>query len=412
MAKQKIKSGVIMLVALALLVVPLTLSCAPEPSTELKTLKVAFAGPYTGPWAALVHVFDAGAKDYIRYANEAELIPGVNFELLTGDTGYNPAQSLSLYQRFKGEGIIFLSTPTTTDAEPLTKFLAEDEITGISVSVSTPMVSPPGWWFTPAALYEDAFAGYCKWIAEENWDWEGEGRAPRIATIGFDNPLGRAPTLAEDYVEENYNVDYALDIIVPIGVADATVEMTRIKQAEVDYVFMSAGIPEIMVMLKDAAKLGLRDTATFAISHGQAGMYSAWKKMPELIAGVHLLGCYSYINEDLPDTNLARELQEKYHLDAFYEDTGYFMSYLPMMIGIDAVKKAIEEVGLENLTSADVKETLESGEVIDTGDIVPPLSWDKESRIIHSIKFYIMTPEGEVVRIKDWIELPSIAGIK
>ena len=94
----------------------------------------------------------------------------------------------------------------------------------------------------------------------------------------------------------------------------------------------------------------------------------------------------------------------------FYQ--GYFMIFLPMMIGIDAVKEAIDKVGIENLTSADVKEALESGKAIDTGGIVPPLHWDKDSRISHAIKLFQMTPDGELVRIEDWMETPLISGIK
>lgn len=413
--KKEIKIGVILFVALSVLIVPLIVSCAPKPPAEpgeLQTLKIASTGPYSGPWAAIAPQLEAGCEDYIRYVNDNELIPGVKFEIVTGDTGYNPAQSLSLYERFKAEGIIFFHTVTSTDAESLTKFLAEDKVTGLCSSVSPPMVSPPGWWFAPFAVYEDAFGGFCKWVSEELWDWKGEGRAPRIAAIGFDNPMGRAPKASQDYVVKNYKVDYDLDVIIPIGVADTTAEMARIKEAEIDYVFMTAGIPEIMVMLKDATKLGLRDTITFTISHGQSGFYSIWEKMPQLIAGVYLPAMYSYIYEDLPGTNMARELQNSYHPDVIQTDTPYFMSFMPLMVGIEGVKMAVDKVGVENLTSADVKAALESGKVIDTGGIVPPLRWNKESRITHDIKIYLMTPEGEVTRVEDWMEVPMITGIK
>ena len=418
--KSKLRMAVgLIILALLVTTVPF-FGCAPEvkpppPPVKETTLNIAFTAPCSGPFAAMAPEFLAGAKDYIQYANEESLVPGVKFELFTGDTAYTPAKSLSLYERFKGKDPIFFSTITTTDAEPLTKFLAEDKILGLCPSVSVPMISPPGWWFSTAFFYRHGFAGICRLIDEELWDWEAKGRPPRLVTIGWDNPLGRHPLEAKEWVEENTKVEYPLDIIIPFGIADATAELTRIKEAGADYLYMSAGLPEFLVILKTAAELGLRDKMTFIISFGQGGFYHVWKSpnILPLIGEVWLPGPYSYIGEDLPGTNLSRELQQKYHPDKFYETTAYYMPYLVLVAGIEAVKVAIEEVGLEKLTSADVKAVLESGRAFDTGGITKPFKWGKENRQVDPwVKTFMMTSEGEVKVVKDWYLCPTVPPLK
>ena len=416
--KREIRVGLVLIMALVLMLVPLTASCAPKPSaeepepgTEIVTLKIASTGPATGPWAAVAGQWDAAFKDYIGYVNENELVPGVEFELFTGDTGYNPAQSLSLYERFKEEGIILFHTITTTDAEPLTEFLNQDELVGICTSVSPKMVDPSGYWFTTACLYPDLFAGLCAQI-EEQWDYDANGREPRIANIGFDNPLGKGPSEAKDYVAENYDVDFSLDITVPFGVTDVTSELTRVKEAEIDYLYLTVGVPETILILKTMAGMEMKETTSAIMGATAGGFYSIQKQMPDLFGDLSLVTFYAHIDEDLPGCNLARQLQKANRPDdPYFEDTPYFMGFMPAMLGVEAIRMAVEEVGAANLTSADIKTALESGVEFDFGGVIPNTAFGPDTRLI-PYAFYFTLDETGTVKTSEVMPLPNTQGIK
>lgn len=86
-------------------------------------------------------------EDMARYYSEEHLIEGVEFEVISYDTQYDPARDEGGYETLLEQGADVIFTPSARTGVTLKPRLAADEVVLFTLSPEPEAVEPPGWVF-------------------------------------------------------------------------------------------------------------------------------------------------------------------------------------------------------------------------------------------------------------------------
>lgn len=107
-----------------------------------KPVKLYYIPPLTGPWAAVVDPLWKGTTGYIDYINETMCgVSGHKIEYGWADSRYEAARTLTIYNRFKGEGAFFVNIYGSPDGEALKPRAEADKILPPTTGSPTPRCS-------------------------------------------------------------------------------------------------------------------------------------------------------------------------------------------------------------------------------------------------------------------------------
>ncbi len=241
-------------------------------SAEKTDILISGLYDLTGPYAGVHQLFAKVAKDYVKWSNDQELVPGANIVLDIVDTGNEISKTVVAFQMAanKTPKAVLSTGGFSSSTVPACKPLAERlRIPIIAGSSPRNIVLPPGWVFSVQGCYEGMTAAFGDWI-KANWKPDSsdpwirahyENRKPRLGIIGWDNAFGRAFDQKEfrDYLE-NIGVDFAGSAYIPLSPSDTTPQILRIvKDENADFVYFGMYPESIGVVLKDASRLGLLD---------------------------------------------------------------------------------------------------------------------------------------------------------
>ena len=389
--------------AVALTVVLLFTACAPgPPAEEGKVVRIAMIAPLTGAPASALHIAWRNVIDYLTYFEEVgfpgqSLPPDVDIELLWGDSGFEVPRAISIYERVRGRNVVFFYLPSPVEGEGLKSRLERDKVPGIVMSVSEGMMYPPGWVFTIYPTESERFAVMCDWIME-NWQ---EERPPRVAMIGTDSPSGRAPEVMGTAYAESIGIEMLPFEIVPYVPLDVTPQLLRLRERDADFVFIQAIWSTVVPIMKDAERLGITDEIRFG------GMENS-QSMPLLDLGPAVEGYFAIRAapwyEEVPIIkDVLREVDGKIDTGG---DGAMTLILFPAMI--EAIGRAIEEVGYENLDGLAVKEAMYSIKDFDPYGVGRTVTYTPEDhRGTPEVRIYEVQG-GRVVPVTDWVDAPML----
>jgi len=389
--------------AIALTTLLLFTACG-SPSTtsdDEKVVSIGWLADLTGPASAASQYPHNVLVDFMRYANEEELIPGVTIKLLWVDTHHDTALELSGYRRFLGAG-----APIVTgifDPDYFKKILAKDEVPMITLAVTAESIYPPGWIYTIYPTWAESFAVWCQWVMD-NWK---EDRPPRIALMGPDTLAG-PPAIepATPYVE-SLGIEMLPSEFVPWVPLDTTPQLLRLKERGADYVYLCPIWTTALPVLKDAQRLGLKDTIRFAgVENTQAqGMLQALGHDAEGYTVPRT--CPWWEETDIPGIQLMQDLRRKYggRFDFAGDEANGIVAGA---VTIEAIKNAIEDVGYENLDGRAVRKGLDNIKNLEPYGLRVITYTPEDHRGSSNIAVYQVV-NGQVVRVSDWLVAPIIA---
>ena len=158
-------------------------------------------------------------------------------------------------------------------------------------------------------------------------------------------------------------------------------------------------------ILKDAERLGL-------LGEIQFGGYENTQSIAILALGSSVEGytaprvSYFSLDETNPGVKLIQDLQMKYRgrLDLAGDECNQLRM---SSIACEALKRAVEEVGYENVDGIAVKRALDSIKDFDPYGIVPITYTSEDHRGSTRVRIYHVQG-GEVVPASDWKEAPMI----
>jgi branched-chain amino acid transport system substrate-binding protein len=397
-AKEK-RLGIAIL-AIALVALLVLTACTPRPIVEEKTAEIGWIMPFTGAGASACQVMLSGGADYARYFNEQEVIPGVRIGYLWRDTSHSVALFISHYERLAAAGIPFIFFTEESGPLAVREKFERDEIVGFS-QAGHHDVTYPGfdYYYTHTPTIPEQFAVFLQYFME-NWK---EERAPRLGTVGMDHATGYSLRYATGYARD-LGFEVLLHEVVPIVTLDATVQLLRLKEAGADLIYMQGHPPVTIPVLRDAERLGLVGQIQFSGHSSSIG-----DRVIEA-AGVACEGflmprtCPYFDETELPGIKLIIDNMMKYHGKVDREGE-YFYGWIGAAITCEAMRRAIENVGYENLDGLAIKEAMDGMKDFDVYGLASVTYKPDDRRGITKMAVYEVRGE-KLVRVSDWQEAP------
>ena len=397
---QRILFGAVLAVVLA---APLLLAaCAPGPTAGEKVVKVAASYPMTGPGSSSMQLQEGGIEDYFRYFNEQEVIPGVRIQLSWADDTMSVTQIYSNYARFVERGMPLIFLEQQGAAIGLKDRAEKDQVVlFVAASGYQQMYYPePGWRYAVTPTIAEQAAALAKYFME-NWQ---EERAPRLAFIGMDSPWGREPEYAREYCQGLGFEVLPLEL-TPFVTLDATTILLRLRESGADLVYIQALPMAVGPILRDAERLDIAGQMTFA-GH-QSGMGERVVQMAGVASEGYLIPrLYPWFTEtEVPGIKLILDTQMKYHGKEMREGEVTF-GWVAGPVVCEAIRRAIENVGYENVDGAAIKEALDSIKDFDINGLATVTYKPGDHRGVTKVAIHRIE-DGKIVRVTDWQEVPS-----
>jgi branched-chain amino acid transport system substrate-binding protein len=220
-----------------------------------------------------------------------------------------------------------------------------------------------------------------------------------------DNEYGRGPTtvVRQSGVIEKLGLTLADTVEFPYDAQDITAQMLRVKAKNPDLIYVQGSTPQLIVALRDAAKVGLPATKFVGNS------YNISPAIPEQLGaaaeGFRAIQVYSDFGSDIPamkdiNTFKANNKVEK-------EDVYYMKGWMEGVAISKAIEAAIAKNGgkvPEDIKAfrKSVRDEMEALKNVDDGGITPPLNYAGHQGTTQARLAVIKG--GKYVPIGDWID--------
>ncbi len=406
MGNRMIKGKGLWVLAVALTALLLVTSCAPAPTTpasgEKKVVEIGNLTPLTGPASTAEHPCYQGILDYVRYFNEEEGIPGVTIKVVWLDMGREMGRFISGYRVLVDRGLPLIFSNDTTSLETLRAQFERDQIPFVTGASTGPVVYPPGWIYCATPTFGEATTGVLDYFME-NWK---EDRPPRLNFFAADSPFGRGPAEEGTKYAESIGFEVLPIELSGYAVIDATPQLLRIQGREADLVYIQNIIPGAGPIMRDVERLGLHDKIQFSGTEWIMGE-TLINMAPVGVEGFLSPRSLPWFDEtEIPGIKKIIDIQQRYHGEV-QERPERMAGWVYGAIMCEAVKRAVEEVGYENLDGAAVKRALESMKDFDVDGLVK-ITYGPERRRGSRMIATHQIQGGKIVRVSDWREAPIL----
>ncbi len=339
---------------------------APTPEPEPVTLYVGGAMALTGAYAEDTAAVLAAYEDYVKYVNETKkLAPwldtewpeNVTLEVMWRDDELNVEKALSIYEELKAAGMLVYRIGGSPQALALMEPLNEDRMGAPSMATGPYLLSPPKTIFTLYPIYTDSLAAVAEWFME-NWT---EDRAPRVAYLTADNAMGLSIEIPEfqAYIE-GLGYEFVGSQYVPlVPSAPPTTQLQWLKDNNVDLTLGVMINPGSQPTIKEATRLGMGPNLDYKITFACATPSHLQVFLPamgDLGEGFVVGGGYPSWDDPAPGMAFALELQDKYRPNDKVTHIMYPHGLVEAMVQVEALRLAMQQVPVGELTPADVLE--------------------------------------------------------
>jgi branched-chain amino acid transport system substrate-binding protein len=364
--EMKAKAWKLLTVLVVLTTLVAGLSACGAKSEEQVTLYIGGAMALTGAYAEDTAAVLAAYEDYAKYVNEtkklapwldAEFPANVTLEVMWRDDELNVEKALSIYEDLKAEGMLVYRIGGSPQALALMDSLYEDHMGAPSMATGPYLLSPPKTIFTLYPIYTDSLAAVAEWFLE-NWT---EDRAPRVAYLTADNAMGQSIEIPEFQAYlEGLGYEFVGSQYVPlVPTAPPTTQLLWLKDNGVDLALGVMINPGSQPTIKEATRLGMGPDLDYKITFACATPSHLQVFLPamgDLGEGFVVGGGYPSWDDPAPGMAFALELQDKYRPDDKVTHIMYPHGLVEAMVQVEALRLAMQEVPVGELTPADVLE--------------------------------------------------------
>jgi len=410
MSKRLMKVVTLVLLGVLVAILPGLVGCG-QKETEAVEIRIGFQGDFTGPGSAAVRpVYDA-FMDYLDMAEQENLLSGAKLKVITYDNKTDYSRYTPGYVWLQGQGVEVMLFPSATDIQMNERRFAADEIPAVSTTALDSLRANE-WAFFLYETHEAQTEGCLQWIVD-TWDYQGEGRNPRVGHIGF---LGLVPTIAgqagiDQFLAANPGkIEWRGAKLAPIATSTWAVEAKALLDC--DYVFLTTFGAPAGTIVKEAR---LRGYTEAFISHSMV-FPGFWSLVESIVAPSDLYGIYHQQQapwcDESPFATEWKEAVVKYHPGAYAEReirlSGYSTGWAWGIWMIDVIKRAIEKVGVQNVDGSAIRDALATTDLDMTSE-----GWGGAWRIttgnhilVHTAKtFQWSIQQGKWIALSDWIPI-------
>ncbi|MEW6615776.1 MAG: ABC transporter substrate-binding protein [Thermodesulfobacteriota bacterium] len=356
---RKTKSGKVFLIGFSLFLIYFLAFFQPANASpsKPKSVKVAFIGDISGPYAAITGATYYGMTDALEYVNkELGGINGVKMEGVIKDDGGRVAVGVSHYMEVREmkprPAMVYIIVSALGEA--LRERLAEDKIVAISVT-GVPAIYPAKYTFGWFPIYPDLFGAFIDWL-KETWK---ETRAPRVAFLTWDSTYGRGPVTPEAYAyAKSKGVEMvAEELFTPRDVFVGT-QLFRIRAKKADWIYTNTTANAPSIIVTSARESAIKINLAGGLGMDWSSVYIAGKAAMEGAISV-------YPNTSLDEENhkgikILRRYFEKNKRKKFDWNYMYQLAWQLVVTTRDVVKRVVDKDGWDNVKGETIKREMES----------------------------------------------------
>ncbi len=356
-------------------------------------------GTITGP-DALVNGMTYGTRDYLEYLNQTKGgVAGQKIKVLMLDGRYKLDEELKIYRRCADqEQAVVINGWSTGASKALRDQIQEDGIPFISESFASEVLDPQKYPFTFIAgpTYEQQMI-----IALR--DLAGKG-GKKVVLMYSDNEYGRGPVnvVRQSGVIEKLGLEVVDLVEYRYDAQDVTAQMLRVKAKNPDLVYVQGSTPQLLVILRDAAKAAL--PAKLFTSN----LYNISPAIPEQLGpaaeGFRTIQTYSFFGSDIPAMKEIEEYGKKNEVEK--KDIYFIKGWLKGKVIAAAIEKAL--AANKGQVPSDIKafrksvrDAMENLKDFDTGGITPPFTYADHQGSVQARVAEVK--DGKYVPVGTWI---------
>ena len=235
MKKGRKKWGLVASLALALVLLAVTFGCSSGPA-EGAEIRIGITGGQTGPAPADVVALMEQIEHVFNYINEVEGgIDGVPIRWRIIDNKGTPEGAIGAYKELRDsfDPLIYFAVEDYYLLAAMADIVADESVIITASAIQSEGFVPPGRFFGLPIPMSDGFAGYVKWVLENH---EGPDM-PKIGVLYWEDvATGQLWRAAEPWVAKQ---DVEIEMVgYSIRGVDLTPQFLRLRDAEVDYIWM------------------------------------------------------------------------------------------------------------------------------------------------------------------------------
>ena len=364
------------------------------------TVKIGAAVDQTGPLSTEVQKIVTGWLWYQEYFNQVKGgwkdVNGntVKMELLIGDTGFTPAKTVSLYKKFKAEGIVAIHNSGSVEVGAIRSMCLQDRIPmpTNSGSLIYPLPSPLfGHW----ADYSACSAAVVDYIKQKwgNSDtaWVKK-RPPRLAFVGPEAYPSWEASITPEVIRyaKLQGIEVVGKFFIPLRPIDTKPQVLAAKAAGADFIYTGVVSSQGGAVIRDVFDLGLKGDPTK--NEGKIEVIGMFPMSPadliklaggreEAVNDIMIVGALADPSEDKPILRVIKKYAEK-HGEMDRLDHNYFHPWYSGLITCKAIELALQKVPADKLKGNDVWESFLKIKDLDTEGILPnKVSFNEEKRL-------------------------------
>jgi len=384
---------------------------------EGETITFYHFGDLSGPLAGITGPLINGFNDSVAAINANGGIRGAQIELQFTDTQSSVDEAVAAYDRYTSEddNILVMFTYGSGDGEALASRFVEDQIPNLAAGLSAVAFYGPesGYTFGYAPIYPDQFALFMDYISE-NWDDvkpEGAGDDIKIAYVSWPTAYGQGAYTDEAlaYAESLGIEIVANELIDPAPTADTTTAILNAQAAGANVIYTNSLAFGPASILNGMGALGLRDQFLFGANNWAMDIaIYAFVSDPALVEG--MISPFPYLfwtDADNPGVQYAEEQFAANERTPGEHGVGYLLTFAGVDLAVQAIELAIDNVGFDNMTGADVHAALIELGAVDILDGVMRVDFSNDSRSPHQAQIR-QVQGGEFVLLQDWTPTPDL----
>ena len=370
-------------------------------------------GPYAAMHAPAIKVYQM----FIDWANKTDYVPGVNIITDTYDHAMDISKAVAAYQMAmakKPTPAITCGGYTSATILAIKPLAKRNHVPCLDGSSARNILRPAGWAFSMQAQYEGMTGATGDWI-KANWkpdskyEWirkHYENRKPRMAVVGWDNAFGRGFDQKESraYIESK-GVEFVGAEYIPMSPSDTSPQVLRlVNNLKADFIFFGMYPSSHAIILKDAARLGIRDkfqdVGCFYDNIGHLSKYAG-----DLAEGSMQITSFQCIPDQWPEP-----MQQLFKETGF--DAGLGMTFASIITYYDTycevLRRAAKKVGAENVNGEVCYDVLTNFDNFKPMCSIGGMSFTKTKLAgIDSMGMY-QIQDGKMVLIQTGIYVPDL----
>ena len=404
----KVMIAIVMVLALVVVGCAPKEAAAPEPE---KMITVGILGSLTGPLRSIgegaicVHDYwtelnaTEGGVRYVDPQTGKEEVAAI--KVMMGDHAWDTAKCMSLYERFKAEGMQLMYCNGSAPSAAIYAAAARDHIPGIQVDTTC----DPFIYETETAPYLaidgptlPAYEpGVVAWHAQE-WKQAGNAGKPKIGMLAADVATRRVLDTPElgflDYCNDvlGDEADFLGNVFMPVAPVDVKAELTSFIEKGVNILLVEHwGSGACRVVINDAVELGMHKEGIWLnimwlpadVPMAEPELFDEYNEYSRVQACSHGWSGSETpeIQAKYPGLKLAFDLCAKYHDGELPEDrAGWYYVYGTYygMLGNQVLKQTLEKTGYDGFSTEELREALFGLSPIESGGLLPVFYPDPE----------------------------------